>query len=120
MAEKIDSLFLKGSIFFQSLLLYLVLLTVKSYSVLQAIPHSSQPVSKAAGSLKFCLEKNIISRILLTSRCLTGLHRMNSIYDANSLCMYFVKKAAEIMVAYSEFLPETNALQLHSYHFGMV
>lgn len=45
---------------------------------------------------------------------------MNSIYDANSLCMYFVKKAAEIMVAYSEFLPETNALQLHSDHFGMV
>lgn len=30
-----------------------------------------------------------------------------------------MKKGAEIMVAYSEFLQETNALQFHRYYFGM-
>lgn len=36
------------------------------------------------------------------------------------IMLNFVKKAAEIMVAYGELLPETNALQFHSFHFGMV
>lgn len=75
-----------------------------------------------SGSREFevLLGKNIISRILLANCCLTEFHKKNSIYDANSLCVYFVKKAAEIMVAYSELLPETDALQLHNYNFGMV
>lgn len=64
MAEKIDEV----GFFFQTLVLYLGLLTVKNYSVLQAIPHSSQPVSKVAGSLKLFLEKlylqNLINKLI--------------------------------------------------------
>lgn len=64
MAGKIDGVV----IFFQTLVLYLGLLTVKNHSVPQAIPYSSQPVSKAAGNLKFFLEKtylqNLINKLL--------------------------------------------------------
>lgn len=113
MAEKIVFIS-EGYYFFQTLVLYLVLLAVKSCSALQAIPHSSQPVFKVGGKTYYL--QNLINKLLFNC----SFHRKNSVCCAKSLLIYFVKKAAEMLVAYSELLPEANALLFHSYNFGMV
>lgn len=80
------------------------------------IHHRQRP--KQQGAWSSAWKKHYLQN-LVTSYCLTGFHRKSSIYDANSSCMYFVKKTAEIMVAYSELLLEANALQLRNYHSGV-
>lgn len=55
MSEEIEFIS-EGYYFFPNLALYLVLLSVKGFDVLQPIPHTFQPVSKVGGSLKLCLE----------------------------------------------------------------
>lgn len=77
MDEKIEFIS-EGHYFFPNIVFCLVLLTVKSYNVLQAASHSSQPVSKVGGSLKFCLE-NILSPESYTKLLFDlNFHRKNS------------------------------------------
>lgn len=77
----------EGYYFFPNLVLYLILLTVKSYDVLQAILNSSQPVSEVGGSSKFCLE-NTLSPESYTESVVLSIERIE--YIMLNLCLFIL------------------------------
>lgn len=73
-------------------------------------------MSKDSVNLKLCLEKPYLQNFINKVSSDWIPQEEFSVCGVNSLCLHFVKKAAEIIIAYSEIF----TFQLLNCHFGMV